>query len=131
MQEIRNRVQLIGNLGKAPEIHTTEKGKKLARFSIATNDTYHNSAGTKVKQTMWHNVIAWGKLAEIAEKYLIKGKEVAVAGKLVNRQYNDKEGVKRYVTEIVLNDIALLGGGGRHQDEHAEELLEVESEMES
>jgi single-strand DNA-binding protein len=130
MQEIRNRVQLIGNLGKAPEIHITEKGKKLARFSIATNDTYHNAAGTKVKETLWHNVIAWGKLAEIAEKYLTKGKEVAVAGKLVHRSYKDKEGIKHQISEVVMNELAMLGGGTKYQNEPVEEL-DVESEMDS
>ncbi len=72
MYAIRNKVQLIGNLGQYPEIRTTESGKKLARFSIATNDTYRNASGTKVTETTWHNVVAWGKLAEIAEKYLTK-----------------------------------------------------------
>jgi single-strand DNA-binding protein len=131
MQEIRNRVQLIGNLGKAPEIHITEKGKKLARFSIATNDTYHNASGAKVKETTWHNVIAWGKLAEIVEKYLTKGKEVVLAGKLVYRNYNDKDGIGHRITEIVLNELVMMGGGARYENEPEEEQLPVESEMES
>jgi single-strand DNA-binding protein len=111
MYAIRNKVQLIGNLGQSPEIRTTETGKKLARFSIATNDTFRNSSGTKVTETSWHKVIAWGKLAEIAEKYLTKGREVAVSGKLVHRSYTDKNGIKRYVTEIVLSELLMLGGG--------------------
>ena len=111
MYAIRNKVQLIGNLGQLPEIRTTENGKKVARFSIATNDTYRNSNGEKVSETSWHNVIAWGKLADIAEKYLTKGREVAVVGKLVHRNYTDKNGVKRNVTEVVLNEMLMLGGG--------------------
>jgi single-strand DNA-binding protein len=111
MYAIRNKVQLIGNLGQIPEIRTTENGKKLARFSIATNDTYRNANGEKVSETSWHNVIAWGKLAEIAEKYLTKGREVAVVGKLVHRNYTDKNGVKRNVTEVVLNEMLMLSGG--------------------
>ena len=111
MYAIRNKVQLIGNLGQLPEIRTTENGKKLARFSIATNDTYRNANGEKVSETSWHNVIAWGKLADIAEKYLTKGREVAVVGKLVHRNYTDKNGMKRNVTEVVLNEMLMLGGG--------------------
>jgi single-strand DNA-binding protein len=109
MYAIRNKVQLIGNLGQLPEIRTTENGKKVARFSIATNDTYRNSQGEKITETSWHNVVAWGKLAEIAEKFLTKGKEVAVEGKLVHRNYTDKNGVKRNITEVVLNELLMLG----------------------
>lgn len=109
MYAIRNKVQLIGNLGQLPEIRTTENGKKVARFSIATHDTYRNSSGEKISETSWHNVVAWGKLAEIAEKFLTKGKEVAVEGKLVHRNYTDKNGVKRNVTEVVLNELLMLG----------------------
>ena len=121
MYAIRNKVQLIGHLGQLPEIRTTESGKKVARFSIATNDTYRNANGEKVSETSWHNVVAWGKLAEIAEKYLTKGKEVAVGGKLVHRNYTDKSGIKRYVTEVVLNEMLMLGGGAKSQAEHVEE----------
>ncbi|THU32477.1 single-stranded DNA-binding protein [Niastella caeni] len=120
MYAIRNKVQLIGNLGQLPEIRTTENGKKVARFSIATNDTYRNSKGERITETSWHNVIAWGKLAEIAEKFLTKGREVAVAGKLVHRHYTDKNGIKRYVTEVVLNELLLLGGG-KPQTEYVEQ----------
>ncbi len=109
MYTLKNKVQLIGNLGNAPEIKTTESGKKLAKFSVATNETYQNSKGEKVKETQWHNLIAWGKIAEIAEKYLSKGSEVAIEGKLVNRNYEDKEGNKKYITEIQINELLLLG----------------------
>ena len=106
---LRNKVQLIGNLGQAPEIKTFESGKKKARFSIATSESYRNAKGEKVKETQWHNVIAWGKLAEIVEKYLTKGKEVAIEGKLVSRTYNDKEGNKKYISEIEMSELLMLG----------------------
>lgn len=109
MNALKNKVQLIGNLGNAPEERNTESGKKLVRFSIATNESYRNSKGEKVTETQWHNLIAWGKIAEIAEKYLTKGSEVAIEGKLVNRNYSDKEGNKKYITEIQVNDILMLG----------------------
>ena len=131
MYAIKNKVQLIGNLGQIPVIRTTEVGKKLARFSIATNDTYRNSSGERVRETLWHTVIAWGKLAEIAEKYLTKGREVAVAGKLVHREYIDKNGIKRLITEIVLNELVMLGGGPRYQNETVVEEEDVDSEMDS
>jgi len=109
MYALKNKVQLIGNLGNNPEIRTTEAGRKMARFSIATNETYRSAKGDKVTETQWHNLIAWGKVADIAEKYLSKGSEVAVEGKLVNRNYVDKEGVKRYITEIQVNEMLMLG----------------------
>lgn len=110
MYSLKNKVQLIGNLGNAPEVKTTESGKKLARFSVATNESYRNAKGEKVKETTWHNAVAWGKVAELAEKYLTKGKEVAVEGKLINRSYTDKDGNKKYVTEVEVNEILMLGG---------------------
>ena len=134
MYAIKNKVQLIGNLGQEPNIRTTETGKKVARFSVATNDIYRNSRGERIRETLWHTVIAWGKLAEIAEKYLTKGREVAVAGKLVHREYTDKNGIRRFITEIVLNELLMLGGGPRYQNETAEEVEEAEdfdTEMDS
>jgi single-strand DNA-binding protein len=110
MNNLKNKVQLIGNLGMNPEIKTLESGKKLAKFSIATNESYKNAKGEKVEDTQWHNLIAWGKTADIIEKYLQKGNEVAVEGKLTNRSYDDKDGNKRYVTEIVVNELLMLGG---------------------
>jgi single-strand DNA-binding protein len=109
MYALKNKVQLIGNLGKAPEVINTEKGKKLARFSIATNESYRNAQGEKITDTQWHSLVAWGKTAEIAEKYLNKGTEIAVEGKLVNRSYTDKEGNKKYITEIQVNEILIFG----------------------
>ena len=119
MYTLRNKVQLIGNLGNAPEVKTTENGKKLCRFSIATNESYRNTQGEKVTETTWHQLIAWGAIAEIAEKYLDKGSEVAIEGKLINRNYTDKEGTKRFVTEIQVNELLLLGSkvSTREQEE--------------
>ena len=100
---------MIGNLGNAPEVKTIEGGKKLARFSIATKESYRNAKGEKVTETTWHNIVAWGKVAEIAEKYLTKGKEVAVEGKLINNSYTDKDGNKKYSTEVQVSEILMLG----------------------
>lgn len=110
MNALRNRVQLIGNLGNEPEIIELESGKKLAKFAIATNETYRNAKGEKVTDTQWHNVIAWNKTAEIIEKYVQKGNEIIVEGKLTSRSYETKEGEKRYITEVVCNEILMLGG---------------------
>ncbi len=109
MYALKNKVQLIGHLGNQPDIRNTESGKKLARFRVATNETYRNNKGEKVSDTQWHTLVAWGRLAEIAEKYLNKGSEVAIEGKLVHRTYEDKQGVKIYTTEIQVNEVLLLG----------------------
>lgn len=108
MYALKNKVQLIGNLGSAPEMINTQQGKKGARFSVATNESYRNNQGEKITETHWHRVIAWGKTAEIAEKYLGKGAEVALEGKLVHRNYTDKEGNKKHVTEVQVSEILLL-----------------------
>ena len=109
MYALKNKVQLIGNLGHAPEVKTVGEGKKMARFSVATNETYRNAKGERVTETLWHNLVAWGKVAEIAEKFLAKGSEVAIEGKLMNRSYNDKEGNKKYITEVQVNELLILG----------------------
>ena len=109
MSTLRNKVQLIGNLGQDPEIVNLESGKKLAKFSLATNESYKNAEGEKITQTDWHNLVAWNKTAEIIEKYVTKGKEIAIEGKLTSRSYEDKEGQKRYITEVVVNEILMLG----------------------
>ena len=109
MYALKNKVQLIGNLGGKPEVKNTENGKKLATFSLATSESYRNASGEKVTETQWHRIVAWGKVAEIAEKYLDKGKEVAIEGKLVNRSYTDKEGNKKYITEVQVNELLMLG----------------------
>jgi single-strand DNA-binding protein len=110
MYALKNKVQLIGNLGNSPGVRTLEGGRKMARFSMATNENYRNAEGERITETHWHNLIAWGKLADIAERFLEKGKEVAIEGKLINRSYQDREGNKRYVTEIQVNELLLLGG---------------------
>ncbi|MEO6902038.1 MAG: single-stranded DNA-binding protein [Bacteroidia bacterium] len=109
MSALRNKVQLIGNLGMDPEIKTLDGDKKLAKMSLATNESYKNAKGEKVTETQWHNLIAWGKTADIIEKYLKKGSEVAIEGKLINRTYTDKEGIKKYITEIQVNELLLMG----------------------
>ncbi len=109
MYALKNKVQLIGNLGNAPEVRNTEAGKKLVRFSVATNESYRNANGDRITETQWHNIIAWGKVADIAEKFLVKGTEVALEGKLINRNYVDREGNKKSITEIQVNELLLLG----------------------
>ena len=108
MNTIKNKVQLIGNLGNDPEIINLESGKTLAKFSIATNDSYKNAKGEKITDTQWHNIVAWGRTATLVEKYLQKGKEVAIEGKLTSRSYETSTGEKRYVTEVVCNELLML-----------------------
>lgn len=109
MNALRNKVQLIGHLGNDPEISNLESGKKIAKMTIATNESYKNDQGEKITDTQWHNVVAWGKTAELFEKYATKGKEVAIEGKLTHRSYQDKNGEKKYFTEVVANELLLLG----------------------
>jgi len=109
MSTLKNHVQLIGNVGQEPTITNLESGKKVARFSLATNEFYKNDKGEKTQTTDWHTVVAWGKTAEIIERYVGKGKEVGVTGKLKSRNYEDNDGIKRYVTEIEAKEILLLG----------------------
>ena len=109
MNALRNKVQLIGHVGQDPEIKTLEGGKKVANITLATNEVYYKENGDKVEQTEWHRVAAWGKTADIIEKYVTKGKEIAIEGKLTHRSYDDKNGEKRYITEVVANEILLLG----------------------
>ncbi|MDP5198271.1 single-stranded DNA-binding protein [Flavobacterium sp. DG2-3] len=106
---MKNRVQLIGNVGNDPEVKTLENGRKLAHITIATKDYYKNDKGERVEQTEWHRITAWGKTAEIIEKFVVKGKEIGIEGKLTNRSYDDKNGEKRYITEVVANEVLLLG----------------------
>lgn len=109
MNALRNKVQLIGHVGQEPEIKNFDGGKKLANLTIATNEVYYNDKGDKVEQTEWHRITAWGKTAEIIEKFVTKGKEIAIEGKLTHRNYDDKDGNKRYVTEVVVSELLLLG----------------------
>jgi len=107
---IRNKVTLIGRTGKDVEVFQYENGNLKASVSLATSDYYTNQNGEKVEQTEWHNIVAYGKTAEIIQKYVEKGKEVAIEGKITYRSYEDKDGQKRYLTEILVNEILLLGG---------------------
>ncbi len=109
MSNLRNTVRLIGNTGQDPEIMNLESGKKLAKFTLATSESYKTDKGEKITDTQWHNIVAWGKTAEIIEKYVTKGKEIAIEGKLTHRSYDDKNGDKKYYTEVVANELLLIG----------------------
>lgn len=111
MNNFRNRVTLIGNLGQDPEVKTTETGKKYTHFTLATHEGYRNSEGQRITETTWHNIVAWNGLAELAGKNLKKGKQVAVDGRLAYRTYDDKKGVTKYVTEIILSDLVFSPEG--------------------
>ena len=108
MNNIRNRVQLIGNLGMDVELKSTEKGRQLAKVSIATRDVYKNKEGEKTVDVQWHNLVAWGKTAEMMHAFGKKGKEVAINGKLNHRSFEDEQGTKRYFTEVVVQEFLLL-----------------------
>jgi len=108
MNTLRNKVQLIGNLGNDPEIITLDSGQKLAKFSLATNEYYKDADGQKQTKTEWHNLVAWNKTAELIESYVTKGKEIAIEGKLTNRSWDDKQGNKRYTTEVVVNELLMF-----------------------
>lgn len=108
MNNLKNRVQLTGNLGIDPETVTFESGRKLVKFSLATSESYYDNKGEKISDTQWHNIVAWGNLADRAEKYLKKGDMLTVEGKIVYRNYEDKQGNKKYITEIVMNDMLFL-----------------------
>lgn len=110
MKNLRNSVQLIGRLGAKPEVRTFDNGKKMAKLSLATSEIFKDQSGEKVTRTTWHNLVAWGKTATILENHTDKGNEIAVEGKLTYSNYTDKEGIERYVTEIVVNELVLLGG---------------------
>ncbi|MEO0505099.1 MAG: single-stranded DNA-binding protein [Bacteroidota bacterium] len=109
MSTIKNHVQLIGNVGVEPTITNLESGKKVARLSLATNEYYKDNKGEKQTDTNWHTIVAWGKVAEIVEKYVTKGKEIGISGKLKTRTYETENGNTRYVTEVEANEILLLG----------------------
>jgi single-strand DNA-binding protein len=108
MKNLRNRVQLIGNIGKEPEVKTFDSGKTKASFSLATSENYTDADGKKVTDTQWHQIVAWGNTANYIESYLEKGNRIAVDGKLVHRSYDDKDGATKYITEVLVNEILLL-----------------------
>ncbi|HEX8378337.1 MAG TPA: single-stranded DNA-binding protein [Pedobacter sp.] len=108
MSNLRNSVRLVGHLGNEPEVKTTATNKKLAKVSIATNSSYKNDKGEKIEETQWHNLVMWDGNATLAEKYLKKGSEISIEGRLSSRSYTDGAGVKKYFTEIIVNEILLL-----------------------
>ncbi len=109
MTSLKNNVQLIGRLGNDPEVRTFDSGKKMATFSLATNDIYFNNEGEKIEDTQWHNIVVWGKKVDVVDSYLKKGNEIAMNGKINNRSY-EKEGEKKYITEINMNELHMMGG---------------------
>ncbi|MDA0196310.1 MAG: single-stranded DNA-binding protein [Bacteroidetes bacterium] len=110
MKSLRNSVQLIGRLGQDPEVIELKSGKKLAKFSLATNESYRDAKGEKVMETQWHNIVAWERKATFANDYLKKGMEIALEGKLIHRDYETSNGDKRIATEINMNDVVMVGG---------------------
>jgi len=109
MNSLKNSVRLVGHLGNNPEVKEIASGKIVAKISLATNESYKKNTGELVTETQWHNLVAWGKTAEIAEKFLQKGQEVCIEGRLNNRSWEDAEGQKRYATEVVVNELLMVG----------------------
>ena len=110
-----NKVILLGNLGKDPEVRRLDDGRGVANFSLATSETYKKKSGEKVTNTEWHNIVLWSPLADIAENYLKKGSQVYIEGKISNRSYEDKDGIKKYISEVVGREITLLGRASGNQ----------------
>ena len=108
MNSLSNSVRLIGRLGQNPELKKTENGKKVLRFSLATDESYKNAEGQKVTEATWHNIVAWNGLAELLEKYLKKGSRIALEGRISYRSYEDKKGETKYITEIIMNEFMFL-----------------------
>ncbi len=113
MKNMRNSVQIIGNVGNVPEIREFQGGKVSARFSVATHESFKNASGEKVENTQWHQVVAWGGMADYIAKHVTKGGSIALEGKLSSRSFEDKEGNKRYITEIVAGSVLLTGSHKR------------------
>lgn len=120
MNSLRNRVTLIGRLGKDPELNTFDSGKKKVSFSLATDESYRNSKGERIEGVQWHNVVFWEKMAEVANQYLKKGQEVAIEGRISSRSYDDEKGVRRYITEIVGTEMLMLSGKSTTEKAEAE-----------
>lgn len=115
MYALKNKVQLVGNIGQAPEIKEIAGGKKVANFSMATNEIWKDANGEKQTETQWHRMVAWGKLAELIEKYTTKGSEIMIEGKLINRSYVDKNNETKYVTEVEVRELMLMGGNPQNK----------------
>ena len=109
MNSLKNKVQLIGNLGQNPEIISFENGNKLAKLVMATNESYKDLKGERITNTQWHNLIAWGKTADIIEKYLKKGQEIAIEGKLIHESFEGKDGIKRQASKVQISELVMLG----------------------
>lgn len=126
-----NKAMVIGRLGKDPEVRATQGGTKVANFSVATSKKWKDKKGDAHEETQWHRIIAWGKLAEICEKYLKKGKQVYIEGELQTREWKDKEGVTKYTTEIVASNLQMLGNkdGGGEQPPHPAETAEEDGPL--
>jgi single-strand DNA-binding protein len=123
MKNAVNQVQLIGNLGKAPELKTFENGNKVVRFTLATNESYKNNAGEWVNETQWHNLVAWGNLASHISENTEKGSKVIITGKLTNRNYENAKGEKKYITEVVVREIMHMSGSKNNESVKVEENL--------
>ena len=108
MNSLRNKVQLIGRLGQDPEIITFEDGGKMAKFSLATDESYKDKNGQKVERTFWHSIVMKNGLVNVVENYVTKGQEIAIEGRLTNRSWDDKDGNKRYSTEVVVNELLMF-----------------------
>jgi single-strand DNA-binding protein len=128
MSTLRNTVQLIGNVGKNPEVKTASNGHKYAMFSLATTDTYTNKAGERVKDTTWHNITVWEKQADIAEKYITKGSQIGIVAKLVNNEYTDKDGTKKSRYELRVSEMQFLGSANKATAPAAEGVLVTASD---
>ncbi len=132
-----NRVILVGNVGKEPETRYLDSGVALCKFPLATNEKYKNRSGENVKNTEWHNIILWRKLAEIAEKYVKKGDLLYLEGKIRTRSYDDKEGNKRYITEVIVDNMQMLGkkqtgeGAESYQEEMEESAPQFDQEADN
>lgn len=124
MSAIRNQVTLIGNLGNKPEVKTFESGKQIVTFSLATSEYYLTNKGERKQITYWHNIVALGKTAKVCETYLDKGTEIALNGKITYRQYDDKDGNKKFITEIIANEVLMLGSKRKNS-----EIVETEEEI--
>jgi len=116
-----NKVILVGNLGKDPETRFTASGTRVTTFSLATSERYKDRDGQKQESTQWHQIVTWRQLAEICGEYLTKGKQVYIEGKIQTRSYEDRDGNKKYITEIVANEMRMLGGGEQRQERQPEQ----------
>lgn len=111
-----NCIHLVGRMGKDAEIRVVESGRKVASFTLATSEVYKDKSGNKKEETQWHNIVFWGPIADAIEKYLKKGSQIYVQGKVRYRSYEDKEGVKKYTTEVIGQSMSMLGGGGKQSE---------------